>query len=132
MRVTWVAVSLLSLVVLFFFQAEDGIRDLTVTGVQTCALPISLSTLAFPLAGRRRARLARLERARIAGGLACRRRGALQGRAGRRSGHQGELRKFRARARVEDRQGWQQRHLLPRHTRVRSHLLERPGISAPR
>src|SRR5256886_11366886 len=25
----------------FFFQAEDGIRDLTVTGVQTCALPIS-------------------------------------------------------------------------------------------
>src|SRR2546430_3578517 len=31
-----VAVGLL----LFFFQAEDGIRDLTVTGVQTCALPI--------------------------------------------------------------------------------------------
>src|SRR2546430_13284417 len=27
--------------VFFFFQAEDGIRDLTVTGVQTCALPIS-------------------------------------------------------------------------------------------
>src|SRR6266481_8266873 len=27
--------------VLFFFQAEDGIRDGTVTGVQTCALPIS-------------------------------------------------------------------------------------------
>src|SRR5256886_14674170 len=27
--------------VVFFFQAEDGIRDLTVTGVQTCALPIS-------------------------------------------------------------------------------------------
>src|SRR2546430_616345 len=26
----------------FFFQAEDGIRDLTVTGVQTCALPISI------------------------------------------------------------------------------------------
>src|SRR3990167_5422001 len=24
----------------FFFQAEDGMRDLTVTGVQTCALPI--------------------------------------------------------------------------------------------
>src|SRR5256886_6649478 len=24
----------------FFFQAEDGIRDLTVTGVQTCALPL--------------------------------------------------------------------------------------------
>src|SRR2546430_16661371 len=27
--------------VVFFFQAEDGIRDLTVTGVQTCAPPIS-------------------------------------------------------------------------------------------
>src|SRR2546430_11564638 len=26
--------------IIFFFQAEDGIRDLTVTGVQTCALPI--------------------------------------------------------------------------------------------
>src|SRR3712207_9486812 len=26
--------------VLFFFQAEDGIRDIGVTGVQTCALPI--------------------------------------------------------------------------------------------
>src|SRR2546430_7031464 len=29
----------------FFFQAEDGIRDLTVTGVQTCALPISFVEL---------------------------------------------------------------------------------------
>src|SRR5260370_39623744 len=28
-------------VVFFFFQAEDGIRDSSVTGVQTCALPIS-------------------------------------------------------------------------------------------
>src|SRR5256886_12849196 len=27
--------------IFFFFQAEDGIRDLTVTGVQTCALQIS-------------------------------------------------------------------------------------------
>src|SRR5206468_8969743 len=27
---------------IFFFQAEDGIRDLIVTGVQTCALPICL------------------------------------------------------------------------------------------
>src|SRR3712207_6875612 len=26
----------------FFFQAEDGIRDIGVTGVQTCALPISI------------------------------------------------------------------------------------------
>src|SRR2546429_6620105 len=28
----------------FFFQAEDGIRDVAVTGVQTCALPISVGT----------------------------------------------------------------------------------------
>src|SRR5207237_4416891 len=27
----------------FFFQAEDGIRDSSVTGVQTCALPISVA-----------------------------------------------------------------------------------------
>src|SRR5216683_6633519 len=32
----------------FFFQAEDGIRDLIVTGVQTCALPISRPMLALP------------------------------------------------------------------------------------
>src|SRR5699024_11815274 len=29
----------------FFFQAEDGIRDRNVTGVQTCALPISITQL---------------------------------------------------------------------------------------
>src|SRR2546430_5843550 len=37
----------------FFFQAEDGIRDLTVTGVQTCALPIlALLLLAEPFGER--------------------------------------------------------------------------------
>src|SRR2546427_2382345 len=36
----------------FFFQAEDGIRDLTVTGVQTCALPI-FRARGGPDAGRR-------------------------------------------------------------------------------
>src|SRR2546430_13461554 len=41
-----------SLRTFFFFQAKDGIRDLTVTGVQTCALPIS-----DPLDGRRRLRV---------------------------------------------------------------------------
>src|SRR3712207_6954917 len=30
-----------ALIAFFFFQAEDGIRDIGVTGVQTCALPIS-------------------------------------------------------------------------------------------
>src|SRR5690606_40000025 len=33
-------------VLFFFFQAEDGIRDFHVTGVQTCALPISFRGLA--------------------------------------------------------------------------------------
>src|SRR3989442_14712186 len=32
------------LYIFFFFQAEDGIRDADVTGVQTCALPISTNT----------------------------------------------------------------------------------------
>src|SRR2546429_4634627 len=31
--------------VFFFFQAEDGIRDVAVTGVQTCALPIFAAAL---------------------------------------------------------------------------------------
>src|SRR6266853_2154309 len=36
----------------FFFQAEDGIRDLTVTGVQTCALPIFWRQSRKPAVGR--------------------------------------------------------------------------------
>src|SRR5256714_3371087 len=36
-RLEWISTS----VFFFFFQAEDGIRDKLVTGVQTCALPIS-------------------------------------------------------------------------------------------
>src|SRR5256884_5731199 len=38
---------------LFFFQAEDGIRDVAVTGVQTCALPISHGTGPPHVAGNR-------------------------------------------------------------------------------
>src|SRR5438309_3979847 len=41
---------------LFFFQAEDGIRGGTVTGVQTCALPISRAVCAKRLRRGRRAR----------------------------------------------------------------------------
>src|SRR5690606_40004923 len=38
---------------IFFFQAEDGIRDFHVTGVQTCALPISrASSSPWPAAAR--------------------------------------------------------------------------------
>src|SRR5256886_12287595 len=36
------------LLFVFFFQAEDGIRDLTVTGVQTCALPIWPAAALYP------------------------------------------------------------------------------------
>src|SRR5205085_5731320 len=42
-RMSGVLLLNLSTYLFFFFQAEDGIRDLTVTGVQTCALPICLS-----------------------------------------------------------------------------------------
>ena len=38
---------LVNLYVFFFFQAEDGIRDIGVTGVQTCALPILRDFLYF-------------------------------------------------------------------------------------
>src|SRR5260370_17741794 len=38
----------LSFLVFFFFQAEDGIRDSSVTGVQTCALPISIGGTPYP------------------------------------------------------------------------------------
>src|SRR5438874_12241259 len=41
----------------FFFQAEDGIRVLYVTGVQTCALPISIEEDQRPARHFRRARL---------------------------------------------------------------------------
>src|SRR3989449_4827479 len=37
--------------VFFFFQAEDGIRDVAVTGVQTCALPISGDRELYPAVG---------------------------------------------------------------------------------
>src|SRR2546421_3060802 len=46
--------------IFFFFQAEDGIRDLIVTGVQTCALPICGRTL---LGNRRKTR--HLTRSRV-------------------------------------------------------------------
>src|SRR2546430_6991622 len=44
----------------FFFQAEDGIRDLTVTGVQTCALPILLADLGVVAARKRADEIVRL------------------------------------------------------------------------
>src|SRR2546430_4481801 len=75
--------------IFFFFQAEDGIRDLTVTGVQTCALPIFARTAggcerggrdrARPGARRRRARGVA---ARDPAGRAALHRGRCDGEAG--------------------------------------------------
>src|SRR5256885_17272994 len=41
---------IINIFIFFFFQAEDGIRDYKVTGVQTCALPICefIETVAIP------------------------------------------------------------------------------------
>src|SRR5207248_4889789 len=53
----------LSVFFFFFFQAEDGIRDRTVTGVQTCALPICSrrrSSSAIRASSRRASRYARV------------------------------------------------------------------------
>src|SRR5256885_4232830 len=62
----------------FFFQAEDGIRDYKVTGVQTCALPIYPS--ARPLLARRQAAQGRPSRTagEVVGGV-----GRLARRGGR-------------------------------------------------
>src|SRR5690606_39945915 len=53
--------------IIFFFQAEDGIRDFHVTGVQTCALPISTSCGILPVAASQvvNVRAAAAERARV-------------------------------------------------------------------
>src|SRR5256885_6733534 len=44
------AIGRADMIAIFFFQAEDGIRDYKVTGVQTCALPISLNSALLPSA----------------------------------------------------------------------------------
>src|SRR5256885_6033145 len=49
---------------MFFFQAEDGIRDYKVTGVQTCALPIFAASHLGPRGSRFEARGPRCEAAR--------------------------------------------------------------------
>src|SRR2546430_15633835 len=74
----------------FFFQAEDGIRDLTVTGVQTCALPISFNTgsagVADPVLKARvlghRANLHYVAGQPKIGRASCRERGEISGVAG--------------------------------------------------
>src|SRR5690606_40764593 len=68
------AVSVLAVAGDFFFQAEDGIRDFHVTGVQTCALPIScMSTSTAPerVGCRRRNSFARASPFPIGSGGTC-------------------------------------------------------------
>src|SRR5437868_13463450 len=50
--------------IFFFFQAEDGIRDRNVTGVQTCALPISVAQPVAVRPGQRGGNVAALPAAR--------------------------------------------------------------------
>src|SRR5256885_8293069 len=85
------------LILFFFFQAEDGIRDYKVTGVQTCALPISRR------AGRRTLVTSFGDRGR--GAARRRRRGARLGRGRRHRGaRQGGVRELPgARDRSEER-----------------------------
>src|SRR5207245_6371729 len=65
----------------FFFQAEDGIRDATVTGVQTCALPIlhAGATARYDVGRIQRSALARFftPLAREIGRASCRERGEI-------------------------------------------------------
>src|SRR5437867_12762918 len=76
-----------SVVVFFFFQAEDGIRDRTVTGVQTCALPICSRAGAAGRAGGAGSRSPRPpRRARAARGSAAARRGRTARRRPRKIG----------------------------------------------
>src|SRR5688572_33289127 len=69
----------------FFFQAEDGIRDLTVTGVQTCALPISVDAPRRPALVDDDLRLPEGKRAETGGATGRARTGARQRRASPRS-----------------------------------------------
>ena len=77
-------------------------------------------------------RLARLQGHAHPGRLAHHRQHAREGCPRRRHRHEGRVLRLRARDRVEDRRGRQQRHLLPRHRGVRPHLLERPRVPAAR
>src|SRR5256884_1400462 len=86
-----------ALIQFFFFQAEDGIRDVAVTGVQTCALPIFRGVV--------RARPA--DRPRRPGGHAHRlrqRAGRPERGGGRASAGEGARRR-RARSRVDRKSG---------------------------
>src|SRR5438445_4054157 len=103
----------------FFFQAEDGIRDIGVTGVQTCALPISTASACSQLPVPRIHPAARPVRPRDrqlaagAGGRGLGRGGALLRGEPHRPAHHGE--EGRAAARAHDRQRARDGHAARRH-----------------
>src|SRR6266496_686272 len=98
----------------FFFQAEDGIRDLYVTGVQTCALPISRHD--------RPRRTGTGDIARLLGrGSASRSRGLRGSGADTRRRGRGVLSRAPDRRRAEARQTPRLLLDLPEHTRPRLH-----------
>src|SRR3989441_10886195 len=112
-RTVWSSVLSTVLIFFFFFQAEDGIRDKLVTGVQTCALPISAKPADAPLRVLPAQRQAGPRAARRGGALSSgQRRGArapeLDGRR-LRAGHvalrgpDGELRLLARRGRAQPR-----------------------------
>src|SRR2546430_9335503 len=110
-RLTLIPIKSFSVCCVFFFQAEDGIRDLTVTGVQTCALPIY-----FPRAARLRfahpvesRAAARAHAARIAGVLV-HHEGAHAGGLGGRSGGALAVRSEERRVGKECRSRWSPYH----------------------
>src|SRR5437016_9510560 len=74
----------------FFFQAEDGIRDWSVTGVQTCALPISARIEGGNTQGERRGLAERVAHGRSlpAGGAGAARQSARRRRTGEGAGRQ--------------------------------------------
>src|SRR5687768_17648828 len=97
--------------IVFFFQAEDGIRDVAVTGVQTCALPIFQAGAgeggrgARADAGEGAQGRAQVERARV-GGRGSWRRGDAGGSGAAAGGGRSEER----RVGKECRSRWSRRH----------------------
>src|SRR5207249_11861639 len=115
----YIIISFLFFFYFFFFQAEDGIRDRNVTGVQTCALPISSRR-----ALRREARDPRRHHRRYH-----RRRGPHQGGAGGASALRRADHAFRAAAagRSEERRvgkEWRSR-CAPWHEKKKGHRARR-------
>src|SRR2546422_4771748 len=74
----------------FFFQAEDGIRDVAVTGVQTCALPISRGEPRTPRAPEDRA-APRASTGVLISGLSGQPRSRVEAARGRSEEHTSEL-----------------------------------------